>query len=108
MSNVVNLNRFRKKKAKEEKAKRAETNKRLHGRTKAERARDEADKKRLESKLNGAFLVREDVRIEDVPAEDALQALDDVARSATSLSEYGKRKSERGAALEPEGDKGGE
>ena len=59
MGNVVNLNRFRKRKAKEDAAKRAETNRRLHGRTKAERARDELSKKRLDSKLEGARLERE-------------------------------------------------
>jgi len=48
MGDVVHLNRFRKKKAKAEKERRAEHNRRLHGRTKAERARDEfeADKQR--------------------------------------------------------------
>jgi hypothetical protein len=58
MGNVVNLNKFRKKKAKAEKEARAETNRRLHGRTKAERARDEAQKKRLDAKVRGAFLER--------------------------------------------------
>ena len=39
MANVVNLNKFRKRKAKAEREKRAETNRRLHGRTQAERQR---------------------------------------------------------------------
>jgi uncharacterized protein DUF4169 len=59
MGNVVNLNKYRKRKAKADAAKRAETNRRLHGRTKAERAREELQKKRLESKLDGARLERE-------------------------------------------------
>jgi hypothetical protein len=59
MGNVVNLNKFRKQKAKAEKEARAETNRRLHGRTKAERARDEAQKKKLENAVRGAFLERE-------------------------------------------------
>jgi hypothetical protein len=58
MGNVVNLNKFRKKKAKVEKEARAETNRRLHGRTKAERAAEEAQKKRLENQVRGAFLER--------------------------------------------------
>jgi hypothetical protein len=56
MSNVVNLNKYRKLKAKAEQAKSAETNKRLHGRTKGERAREELQKKSLEKGLDGALL----------------------------------------------------
>jgi hypothetical protein len=58
MANVVNLNKFRKRRAKEEAAKRADVNRRLHGRTKAERARDELQKRQLTAKLDGARLVR--------------------------------------------------
>ena len=58
MSNVVNLNKFRKQKSKKDAAKRANTNRRLHGRTKAERARDELQKKRLESVVDGASMRR--------------------------------------------------
>lgn len=58
MGIVVNLNRFRKKKAKLEKERQAETNRRLHGRTKAERERDEMQKRRLTNKLEGARLER--------------------------------------------------
>jgi hypothetical protein len=56
MGNVVNLNKFRKRKAKLEREQRAETNRRLHGRTAAERARDELRKKQLTTKLEGAKL----------------------------------------------------
>ncbi|HEX2672044.1 MAG TPA: DUF4169 family protein [Polyangiaceae bacterium] len=56
MSNVVNLNKFKKRKAKAERVKRAETNRRLHGRTKAERARDALQKKQLETSVDGARL----------------------------------------------------
>ena len=56
MSNVVNLNKFRKQKAKAEREKRAETNRRLHGRTKLERARDEQQKQQLQAKLAGKLL----------------------------------------------------
>ena len=59
MGNVINLNRYRKRKAKANAAKRAETSRRLHGRTKAERARDEQRKRTLESKIDGARLERE-------------------------------------------------
>lgn len=56
MAKVVNLNKFRKQKAKVEKEKRAETNRRLHGRTKAERLLELKQKQLLESKLTGAHL----------------------------------------------------
>jgi hypothetical protein len=56
MGNVVNLNRYRKRKAKARSVKAAETNRRLHGRTKAERARDELRRKSLEAKIDGARL----------------------------------------------------
>jgi hypothetical protein len=56
MGNVVNLNKFRKRKAKAERAKRADTNRRLHGRTAAERAIDELKKHQLQAKLEGARL----------------------------------------------------
>src|SRR5690606_20057481 len=82
MGQVVNLNRFRKKKAREEKARRAETNRRLHGRTKAERAQDALEKKQLEDKLEGAFLVRERVDITDIPGADAQSALESLERAA--------------------------
>ena len=58
MGDVVNLNKFRKRKAKAERTKRAETNRRLHGRTKAERARDELAKKQLTRHVDGAKLER--------------------------------------------------
>lgn len=58
MGNVVNLNKFRKRKAKVERAKQADANRRLHGRTKAERAKDELQKKQLTRKVDGARLER--------------------------------------------------
>lgn len=63
MGDVVNLNKFRKKKAKAERQKQAETNRRLHGRTKAERERDALEKRRHAAKLDGA-------RLEDTPDGD--------------------------------------
>ena len=56
MSNVVNLNKFRKRKEKAAKEARAETNRRLHGRTKAERALEAAQKHKLETQVDGAKL----------------------------------------------------
>jgi hypothetical protein len=56
MSNVVNLNKFKKQKAKAERVKQAETNRRLHGRNKAERAHDALQKKQLETSVDGARL----------------------------------------------------
>jgi hypothetical protein len=56
MGDVVNLNKFRKQKAKLEKEQRADTNRRLHGRTKEERARDLLAKRQLDAKVDGARL----------------------------------------------------
>lgn len=56
MGKVVNLNKFRKQRAKVEKERQAETNRRLHGRTKAERARDLLQKRKLETQVDGARL----------------------------------------------------
>jgi hypothetical protein len=56
---VVNLNKFRKRKAKAERAKQAETNRRLHGRTKLERQRDELQKAELTRGLHGKRLQKD-------------------------------------------------
>jgi hypothetical protein len=56
MAKIVNLNKFRKQKAKVEREKRAETNRRLHGRTKAERLLELKQKQLLEGKVDGAKL----------------------------------------------------
>lgn len=58
MSNVFNLNKYRKKKARAESEKRAESNRRLHGRTKAERASDALQRRRLTAQVDGAKLSR--------------------------------------------------
>jgi hypothetical protein len=69
MGNVVNLNKFRKQKAKVERAAQAETNRRLHGRTKAERAHDALQKRKLETGVDHARLDHdsERAREEDEP-----------------------------------------
>lgn len=56
MAKVVNLNKFRKQKAKQEREKQADVNRRLHGRTKAERLQELKQKQRLESQVDGARL----------------------------------------------------
>lgn len=56
MADIVNLNKFRKRKAKDARLKQAETNRRLHGRTKAERAHDALQKKKLETVIEHARL----------------------------------------------------
>jgi hypothetical protein len=58
MGDVVNLNRFRKRKAKEDRQKRADINRRWHGRAKAERAREALQKKQLTKAVDGAKLER--------------------------------------------------
>lgn len=55
-SNVVNLNRFRKKKAREEKAKQADTNRIRHGRTQAEKDRERTERERAARLLEGKRL----------------------------------------------------
>ena len=65
MADVVNLNKFRKRKAKSEREQRAETNRRLHGRTKLERERDALQKKQLTAKLDGKKLSKPDPDSED-------------------------------------------
>jgi len=64
MSKVVNLNKFRKRMAKNARVKQAKTNRRSHGRTKAERAQDALQKKKLESSVDQA-------RLEHTPESDA-------------------------------------
>ena len=56
MGDVVNLNKFRKRKAKLAQEKQAETNRRLHGRTKAERQSELLQKRQLETQVDGARL----------------------------------------------------
>jgi uncharacterized protein DUF4169 len=56
MSKVVNLNKFKKQKAKAARVEQAATNRRFHGRTKAERARDALQKERLATSVDGARL----------------------------------------------------
>jgi hypothetical protein len=62
VASVVNLNKFKKQKAKIERVKRAEVNRRLHGRTKGERACEELNKRLLDAKLNGLHLEREETK----------------------------------------------
>ena len=57
-SNVVNLNRFRKKKQREEKAKQAEINRIRHGRTQAEKDRERAERERAARLIDGKRLER--------------------------------------------------
>lgn len=56
MGKVINLNKSRKRKAKLQRERQAETNRRLHGRSEAERARDELQRKQLTRSVNGAKL----------------------------------------------------
>ena len=58
MGDLVNLNKFRKRKAKAERKKHAEVNQRLHGRTKIERLNEATQKHRLSAQVDGAHLER--------------------------------------------------
>ena len=53
MSNVVNLNRYRKKKARQQRTQQAEANRRLHSRTKAERESQRKQQELDRRKLDG-------------------------------------------------------
>ena len=57
-SNVVKLNRFRKKKQREDKAKQAEINRIRHGRTQVEKDREHAERERATRLLEGKRLER--------------------------------------------------
>jgi hypothetical protein len=59
VGNVVNLNKFRKRRAKLERAKQAEKNRRLHGRTQLERKRDALQKAELTRGLDGKRLQKD-------------------------------------------------
>jgi hypothetical protein len=62
LGKVINLNQFRKRKAKADGQKQAEVKRRLHGRTKAERAREELQKQQLTRAVDGAKLEPESRR----------------------------------------------
>ena len=69
-SNVVNLNRFRKQKRREEEARQAEVNRVRHGRTKGERERELADRERAARLLEGKRLAA----VDDPAATTVLEA----------------------------------
>ncbi len=54
--NVVNLNKFRKKKQRDQKTKQADANRVRHGRTKAQKERELADRERAARLLGGKRL----------------------------------------------------
>lgn len=56
MASVVNLNRFRKDKARADKQQRAAENRALHGRSKAEWQKEDDTKRRLRDLLDGQKL----------------------------------------------------
>jgi len=71
--NVVNLNRFRKKKQREEKAKQAEINRIRHGRTQAEKDRERLERQRAARLIEGKRLERADgdAALSETPSSDA-------------------------------------
>jgi hypothetical protein len=58
MGDIVNLNKYRKRKAKADREKQADQNRRLHGRTKADRTREDQQKQNLTRGLEGHRLER--------------------------------------------------
>lgn len=94
MAKVVNLNRFRKKRAKEQKEARAERNRRYHGRTRAERMSEELEQRKLQQKLEGAYLAPERVdvgRLAEQHPGEALELLERMSRGVVTLAEYSKQ-----------------
>jgi hypothetical protein len=71
-SNVVNLNRFRKKKQRDEKAKQAEINRIRHGRTQAEKDRERTERERAARAIEGKRLEHdgEDATTPATPSEE--------------------------------------
>lgn len=65
--NVVNLNRFKKKKQREEKAKQAEINRVRHGRTQAQKDLERKGRERAEKLLAGKRLESSDETSEPTP-----------------------------------------
>ncbi len=59
MADVVNLNRFRKAKARDVAKVEADANRRLHGRTKAEKQLEKLEKARADKLLDGARIDRD-------------------------------------------------
>lgn len=59
MGDVINLNKFRKAKARADKAATAEQNRRKHGRTAAEKAREAAEREKADRDLAGKKLDHE-------------------------------------------------
>jgi len=72
-SNVVNLNRFRKKKQRDAKAKQAEINRIRHGRTQAEKDLERAERERAARTIEGKRLER-DPEEATTPAAPAAQS----------------------------------
>lgn len=68
--NVVNLNRFRKAKLREEKAKQAEINRLRHGRTQAEKDRERQERERAARAIDGKRLEREPETPPAAPSDD--------------------------------------
>lgn len=67
MGTVINLNRYRKQKARKERAKQAETNRRVHGRTKQERNVEVMRKELDRRHVDGHKLETRDVNEEKEP-----------------------------------------
>ncbi len=60
MADIINLRRARKAKARETAAAAATANRALHGRTKAERAADAAERARVDAIIDGARLAADE------------------------------------------------
>ena len=71
MGDVVNLNKYRKQKAKAEAAKRAETNRLKHGRTRGEREHVERKKHLLDAKLDQSRLPQDTARETDADQNES-------------------------------------
>ena len=91
MGKVINLNKYRKRKEKLEREKQAGVNRRLHGRSSTERAREDLQKRQLTRAVDGAKLDGElhgdnlhgsDLRTGDLHGDSGQEARGDAAEDA--------------------------
>ena len=84
MGDVVSLKQFRRRREQEEKERAASANRRKHGRTKAERTRDDAERQQGEEQLEGHRLEKED-GVDDLPPGKGIHPDEKAARGRVLL-----------------------
>lgn len=82
MGKVINLNKYRKRKEKLEREKQAGVNRRLHGRSSTERAREDVQKRQLTRAVDGAKLDAPDANGDTLGADGGQGARGDSVEDA--------------------------